>query len=149
VAAWIWPRKGVRASARLTEVRPRAVCPGRRGVAQLGSALRSGRRGRRFKSGHPDCAAGSVVVVGDTSATEGQKVTTAQINEQLPLIKRIAARADPDLASKTEPRHGAYNWSYNSIREGARHEVIYRGPFLKGYTGKPLLAGDVVRGLIR
>jgi hypothetical protein len=23
-------------------------------VAQLGSALRSGRRGRRFKSGHPD-----------------------------------------------------------------------------------------------
>ena len=27
---------------------------GRRGVAQLGSALRSGRRGRRFKSGHPD-----------------------------------------------------------------------------------------------
>jgi hypothetical protein len=28
----------------------------RRGVAQLGSALRSGRRGRRFKSGHPDPA---------------------------------------------------------------------------------------------
>ncbi len=25
-----------------------------RGVAQLASALRSGRRGRRFKSGHPD-----------------------------------------------------------------------------------------------
>src|SRR5512141_2004201 len=25
-----------------------------RGVAQLGRALRSGRRGRRFKSGHPD-----------------------------------------------------------------------------------------------
>ncbi len=28
----------------------------RRGVAQLGSALRSGRRGRRFKSYHPDSA---------------------------------------------------------------------------------------------
>ena len=26
-----------------------------RDVAQLGSALRSGRRGRRFKSFHPDC----------------------------------------------------------------------------------------------
>lgn len=26
----------------------------RRGVAQPGSALRSGRRGRRFESGHPD-----------------------------------------------------------------------------------------------
>ena len=44
----------VRLSAKLAEVRPRGVCPGRRGVAQLGSALRSGRRGRRFKSGHPD-----------------------------------------------------------------------------------------------
>ncbi len=38
---------------------------GRRGVAQPGSALRSGRRGRRFKSSHPDllrwlpCAHGS------------------------------------------------------------------------------------------
>src|ERR1039458_3853408 len=31
---------------------------GRRGVAQLGSALRSGRRGRRFKSGHPDQVTG-------------------------------------------------------------------------------------------
>jgi hypothetical protein len=28
--------------------------PGQRGVAQLGSALRSGRRGRGFKSRHPD-----------------------------------------------------------------------------------------------
>ena len=27
-----------------------------RGVAQLGSARRSGRRGRRFKSGYPDKA---------------------------------------------------------------------------------------------
>ena len=37
-------------------VRPesRARSGRRRGVAQLGSALRSGRRGRRFKSGHPD-----------------------------------------------------------------------------------------------
>src|SRR5919112_4811921 len=32
--------------------RPRRGQP--RGVAQLGSALRSGRRGRRFKSCHPD-----------------------------------------------------------------------------------------------
>lgn len=36
--------------------------PGNRGVAQLGSALRSGRRGRAFKSPHPDysgCSEGS------------------------------------------------------------------------------------------
>ena len=46
-------------SARLPEVsgfgHPGGPPPdGHRGVAQLGSALRSGRRGRRFKSGHPD-----------------------------------------------------------------------------------------------
>lgn len=54
-------------------------------------------------------AAGSGVVVGSSSAASGQKVTTAQIQEQLPLIKRIAARADADLASKMEVRHGAYS----------------------------------------
>jgi hypothetical protein len=29
------------------------------------------------------------------------------------------------------------------------HKVIYRGPFIKGDTGKSLLAGEVVRGLVR
>ena len=32
-----------------------------RGVAQFGSALRSGRRGRRFKSCHPDCVVSQVI----------------------------------------------------------------------------------------
>ena len=31
-----------------------AACPGFRDVAQFGRALRSGRKGRRFKSCHPD-----------------------------------------------------------------------------------------------
>ena len=38
---------------------------GQRGVAQLGSALRSGRRGRRFKSGHPDQVRGLFLVMRD------------------------------------------------------------------------------------
>lgn len=65
-------------------------------------------------------AAGSGVVVGSSSAASGQKVTTAQIQEQLRLIKRIAARADADLASKMEVRHGAYSWSYYSIQEASQ-----------------------------
>ena len=55
LAADASPTRAVRVSAKLAEVRlaPRSRS-GRRGVAQLGSALRSGRRGRGFKSGHPD-----------------------------------------------------------------------------------------------
>ena len=65
-------------------------------------------------------AAGSGVVVGSSSAASGQMVTTAQIQEQLPLMKRIAARADADLASKMEVGHGAYSWSYYSIQEASQ-----------------------------
>ena len=65
-------------------------------------------------------AAGSDVVVGDPSAASAKKETTAQVNEQLPLIKRIAARVDPHLVPKMEPRHGAYSWSYHSTQEASR-----------------------------
>ena len=41
--------------------------------------------------------------------------------------------------------HKVRQW-YPSLQQ---HKVIYRGPFVKGDTGKPLLAGDVVRGLVR
>jgi hypothetical protein len=41
--------------------------------------------------------------------------------------------------------HKVRQW-YLSLQQ---HKVIYRGPFIKGDTGKPLLAGDVVRGLVR
>ena len=54
---------------------------------------------------------------------------------------------------------GAHQWHHHwvvrmhKVRQRypslQQHKVIYRGPFIKGDTGKPLLAGDVVRGLIR
>jgi hypothetical protein len=30
-----------------------------------------------------------------------------------------------------------------------QHKVIYRGPYIKGPEGKPLLRGETVRGLVR
>jgi len=30
-----------------------------------------------------------------------------------------------------------------------RHKVIYRGPYVKGPEGKPLLGGETVRALVR
>ncbi len=47
---WTLPDAGAIFKWRLGHLRPRPP----RGVAQPGSALRSGRRGRRFKSSHPD-----------------------------------------------------------------------------------------------
>jgi hypothetical protein len=41
--------------------------------------------------------------------------------------------------------HKVRQW-YPSLQQ---HKVIYRGPFIKGDMAKPLLAGDVVRGLVR
>jgi len=41
--------------------------------------------------------------------------------------------------------HKVRQW-YPSLQQ---HKVIYRGPFVKGDMAKPLLAGDVVRGLVR
>jgi hypothetical protein len=41
--------------------------------------------------------------------------------------------------------HKVRQW-YPSLQQ---HKVIYRGPFVKGDTAKPLLAGEVVRGLVR
>jgi hypothetical protein len=46
--------------------------------------------------------------------------TDNQIQEQLPLITQIAARADPGLADKLHKDGGAYGWSYYGIAEASR-----------------------------
>ena len=50
----LWWRRGRRGSKIVRALRLARAAKGRRGVAQLGRALRSGRRGREFKSRHPD-----------------------------------------------------------------------------------------------
>ncbi len=50
-----------------------AILIGHRGVAQLGSALRSGRRGRGFKSRHPDGESPGPVCHGDFGGVEQKK----------------------------------------------------------------------------
>ena len=67
-----------------------------------------------------DAAGSGVVARRNSSAEAEEKVTTAQIQEGLPLIKRIAARADADLASKMDPRHIGYSWSFHFIREASQ-----------------------------
>jgi len=57
--------------------------------------------------------------VGANPPTPLLKQTNAQINQQLPLIARIAARADADLADNTKPRHSSYGWSYYAVQEAS------------------------------
>jgi hypothetical protein len=47
--------------------------------------------------------------------TPQQKFTDGKIQEQLPLITRIAARADAELATKMQKDRGA-PWPYHSMR---------------------------------
>jgi hypothetical protein len=59
----------------------------------------------------------------------------------------------------TEPAAGEREWKHRwTVRmhkvnqwypsEG-RHKVIYRGPYVKGPEGKPMLDGETVHGLVR
>jgi hypothetical protein len=41
--------------------------------------------------------------------------------------------------------HKVNQW-YPSL---SQHRVIFRGPYLKGPPDKPILGGDIVKGLIR
>ena len=41
--------------------------------------------------------------------------------------------------------HKVNQW-YPSL---GQHRVLFRGPYVKGPADKPLLGGDVVRGLVR
>jgi hypothetical protein len=59
----------------------------------------------------------------DASTTPLLKTTTTQINAQLPLIVRIATRADADIASKMAVHHASYGWSYYSIKEASEQLV--------------------------
>jgi hypothetical protein len=56
----------------------------------------------------------------DSFSSPQLKEADNQIQEQLPLIVRIAGRADADLAAKMKKDGGAYGWSYYRIREASR-----------------------------
>ena len=58
-----------------------------------------------------------------------------------------------------ESRHPGREWHHrwvvrmHKVRQWypseQRHKVLYRGPYIKGPEGKPMLGGETVHGLIR
>ncbi|MGZ3143794.1 hypothetical protein ACVDFE_17715 [Lentzea chajnantorensis] len=76
-----------------------------------------------------------------------------------PDVRVVQLRPSPDRPSEetagTSGRQWQHRWvvRMHKVRQWypseQRHKVIYRGPYIKGPDGKPLLGGDVVRGLTR
>ena len=70
-----------------------------------------------------------------------------------PDVRVVALRRAGSVSPASSPP-GAHQWHHHwvvrmhKVRQWCpslqQHKVIYRGPFVKGDTGKPLLAGDVV-----
>src|SRR5690606_22810641 len=70
-----------------------------RGVAQLGSASRSGREGRRFKSSHPDSPQGFLnPPFAETRRTDGG----ADLVENSAVLHRARPRGAPPMTTKLE-----------------------------------------------
>ena len=116
------------AATRRTPVRPghgtpvdrfRAAPPGRlssgvaaplgsaalpRGVAQLGSARRSGRRGRRFKSCHPDSRIGPLTCRDAGQGPSSCSIRATCVQQRPRRVCRIAACTPRRLARRSAPR---------------------------------------------
>lgn len=85
-----------------------------------------------------------------TSSLDGpsphQTQTDNQIREQLPLIMRIAAREDPDLAGLL--KQDSYGWPYHRVEEASRRLVGLLGSIeeaerILGPVGPKLAAANL------
>jgi hypothetical protein len=78
---------------------------GGRGVAQLGSALRSGRRGRRFKSGHPDQVEGTETL---RACRLRSREPRCQSRGRGSVLKTVVPNTHPHTAPAGPSRHGRH-----------------------------------------
>ena len=81
--------------------------------------------------------------------------TRARVSQEL----RIITLRRASTPAQTAGQAGAHQWHHHwivrmhKVRQWypslQQHKVLYRGPLIKGDTNKPLLSGEIVRGLIR
>ena len=90
-------------------------------------------------------------------AGHSAQVTAARaaVNPDVRVVALRRAGPSGRPAAQAGPHQWHHHWvvrmhkvrqRYPSLQQ---HKVIYRGPFVKGDMAKPLLAGEVVRGLVR
>ena len=82
-----------------------------RGVAQLGSALRSGRRGRRFKSCHPDHVSPSLLYF--AAVLDGRAEALSRQDSSCRHAHRSDSPSRPraPVTDRTTRHHGRYRWN--------------------------------------
>ena len=90
---------------------------------------------------------------GRGGASQGGLEPRAPANVRVVALRRAATLADG--SGQPSPvgwqrewvvrMHKVNQW-YPSL---GQHRVRFRGPYLKGPAGKPLLGGDIVKGLVR
>jgi hypothetical protein len=98
-----------------------------------------------------------IAAVQDAPAGHSAQVTAARAGVA-PDVRVVALRragSSGGSAAQAGPHQWHHHWvvRMHKVRQWypslQQHKVIYRGPFVKGDTAKPLLGGDVVRGLVR
>jgi hypothetical protein len=85
------------------------------------------------------------------------QVTAARagVNPDVRVVALRRAGSSGRVADQAGPHQWHHHWvvRMHKVRQWypslQQHKVIYRGPYVKGDMAKPLLAGDVVRGLVR
>jgi hypothetical protein len=90
-------------------------------------------------------------------AGHSAQVTAARtgVNPDVRVVALRRAGSSGQPAAQAGPHQWHHHWvvRMHKVRQWypslQQHKVIYRGPFVKGDMAKPLLAGDVVRGLVR
>lgn len=93
------------------------------------------------------------------TAQPGHSAQVTAARAAVPPDVRVVALRRADSPGRAAGQAGPHQWNHHwlvrmhKVRQWypslQQHKVIYRGPYVKGDMTKPLLGGEVVRGLVR
>jgi hypothetical protein len=142
------------------EIRSRTAAADSAGEYTLGSAIdedQDGTFGSRFLYAFWRMCEQKIAAVTPAETRHAARTTAARAgvspDVRIVTLRRATSRAAaPSQAGHVEWQHHwvvrmhKVNQWYPSL---GQHRILFRGPYLKGPADKPLLGGDVVRGLVR
>src|SRR5262245_1247424 len=142
------------------EMRSRAAAGEAAAEYVLGSAIDSdpeGTFGSRFLYAFWRMCEQKIAAAAPVEARHAARKTAAKAKVP-PDVRVVTLRrtASPDAAAR-QPGHPEWHHSWvvrmHKVNQWypslGQHKVIFRGPYIKGPADKPLLGGDIVKGLVR
>ena len=158
--ATIWPRAAADQHRLLaagdTHEAPQDQATGEYTSGAILDQDQQGTLGSRFLCAFWRLCEQEIAAVQAAPAGHSAQVTAARAT--VPAQVRVVAlrRSGPSSqAGQSGPHQWHHHWvvRMHKVRQWypslQQHKVIYRGPFVKGDTSQPLLAGEVVKGLVR